>query len=285
LAARVELMDEPRGNGEPIRGPKDLSPAGIKQCCAAIYGSDAARLLLGESFHPGGTRLTERLGRILSLGAGTRVLDVAAGTGASAFALATRFGCEVVGIDYSERNIEQARLDANSRGLADRVRFQRADAERLPFPDCSLDAIICECSLCTFPNKQIAVREFARVLRAGGQVGLSDLTRQGVLGPELDGFLSWIACIADAQPLTGYVALLSAANLKVQVTDEHNGALTEFLNRIRTRLLAAEVMAGLQEVSLPGFDFEAAKKIAQHARQAIAEGRLGYAIVTALKSV
>jgi len=33
----------------------------VKQCCATFYGSDFARMLLGDSFHPGGTRLTERL--------------------------------------------------------------------------------------------------------------------------------------------------------------------------------------------------------------------------------
>jgi hypothetical protein len=53
------------------------------------------------------------------------------------------------------------------------------------------------------------------------------------------------------------------------------------VNQIRTRLLAAEVMVGLKKLALPGFDFEAAKTIAKHALQAIAAGRLGYAIVTA----
>ena len=46
-------------------GIDELAPSTLKQCCAAVYESDAARLLLGESFHPGGTRLTERLGQIV----------------------------------------------------------------------------------------------------------------------------------------------------------------------------------------------------------------------------
>ena len=45
-----------------------LSPSAIKQCCAAVYDSDVARLLLGDSLHPGGTKLTEHLGQILVLG-------------------------------------------------------------------------------------------------------------------------------------------------------------------------------------------------------------------------
>src|SRR2546429_226007 len=51
----------------------------VKSCCATLYESDFARILLGDSFHPGGLRLTERLGELLGLKAGIRVLDVASG--------------------------------------------------------------------------------------------------------------------------------------------------------------------------------------------------------------
>ena len=37
--------------------------------------------------------------------------------------------------------------------------------------------MICECAFCTFPDKRAAASEFARVLKPGGKVGLSDLTR------------------------------------------------------------------------------------------------------------
>jgi arsenite methyltransferase len=101
------LIDELRSVVTPESGAGDISPSVVKQCCAALYESDAAKLLLGASFHPGGTRLTERLGQILNLTPQTRVLDVASGKGASALFLAARFGCEVVGIDYGGKNIEE----------------------------------------------------------------------------------------------------------------------------------------------------------------------------------
>src|SRR5271167_3610685 len=109
----------------------EVAPSAIKQCCAAIYESDAARLLLGESFHPGGTSLTERLGQIVNLTPQARVLDVAAGKGTSATFLALRFGCEVVGIDFSRKNVEEAARTAGDMGLREPVSFQWADAERL----------------------------------------------------------------------------------------------------------------------------------------------------------
>jgi len=60
----------------------------IKQCCANLYESEFAKLLLGDSFHPGGLKLSERLGQLLELGEHSRVLDVASGRGNSALFLA-----------------------------------------------------------------------------------------------------------------------------------------------------------------------------------------------------
>ena len=80
----------------------------IKSCCAALYETDYARLLLGDSFHPGGLELTERLGKQLGLRPGQRVLDVASGTGATAVFLAERFGCHVVGLDRKSTRLNSS---------------------------------------------------------------------------------------------------------------------------------------------------------------------------------
>src|SRR5258708_28107025 len=114
----------------------------VKQCCAAFYGSDLVRLLLGDSFHPGGTHLTDRLGQLTQLTRDARVLDVAAGRGTSAFHLAQWFGCEVVGVDLSEDNVKLATEEASTRGVANRVSFRLADAEKLPFDADTFDAIL-----------------------------------------------------------------------------------------------------------------------------------------------
>src|SRR5258708_14669450 len=144
--------------------PKSDDAATLKQCCAQLYASDLARMLLGDSLHPGGLWLTERVGTLLNLAPETHVLDVASGKGATALFLAERFGCHAVGIDYSGQNVADASQLASAKGLSSLVRFELGDAEGLPFPDKSFDAIICECAFCTFPNKTDAAREFARVL-------------------------------------------------------------------------------------------------------------------------
>lgn len=263
---------------------KSDDAAAIKQCCAQLYASDLARMLLGDSFHPGGLRLTERVGTLLNLAPESRVLDVASGKGATALFLAERFGCHVVGIDFSDQSVGDASQQAFARGLSSLVRFERGDAEGLPFSDDSFDAIICECAFCTFPDKTKAAREFARALCPSGRVGLSDLTRGPALPKELDGLLAWISCIADAQPVDGYVDYLRSAAFELEKVELHDEALFEMAQQICMKLLSAEVLVGLKKLVLPGVDFKFAKQMAQSALTALQQGQLGYAVLIAAKT-
>jgi ubiquinone/menaquinone biosynthesis C-methylase UbiE len=229
-------------------------------------------------------QLTERVGSLLHLAPESRVLDVASGKGTTALFLAERFGCHVVGIDYSGQNIADANQLASDKRLSSLVRFQCGDAESLPFPDKSFDAIICECAYCTFPNKTDAAREFARVLRPGRRVGLSDLTRGPALPKELDSLLAWITCIADAQPVENYADYLRSTAFELERVELHDEALTKMVQQIGMKLLGAEVLVGLKKLALPSADFTSAKQMAQSALAAIQKGQLGYAVLIAVKA-
>jgi ubiquinone/menaquinone biosynthesis C-methylase UbiE len=260
------------------------SAEATKACCADLYASDWARLLLGDSLHPGGLALTERLGVLLGLDAQTRVLDLAAGRGTSALHLARMFGCQVTGVDYGARNVALACDAAREQGLADQVQFMQADAEQLSaIADESFDAVVCECAYCTFPNKHAAATEIGRVLAPGGRFGLSDLKRNGDLPPELEGVVAWIACVADAQPVASYVADLEAVGLRVSYIEAHDEALTELIDQVRRRLVAAGVVAKIRQVELPGVDLQVARQVARSAAEAVHGGSLGYTLITAVR--
>lgn len=256
----------------------------LKSCCAALYESDFARLLLGDSFHPGGLRLTQQLGERLGLGPGLRVLDVASGKGASAIFLARHFGCEVVGIDFGVENVKESVARASDAGVEQLVQFRQGDAEKIDFPDAVFDAVICECAFCTFPRKPSAAAEFTRVLKPGGRVGLSDLTRSSSLPPELEGLMAWIACIADARPASEYVACLEAAGITCLNVEPHDEALVEMVHDIQGKLLGMELMSKLKKLNIGGMDFTEAKAFARAAAGAVRAKTLGYAIVTGQKT-
>ena len=268
-------------NNDTIRVRSDQGQ--LKTCCATLYESDLTRFLLGDSFHPGGLQLTSELGRMLGLRPARRVLDVACGKGTTAVFLAKEFRCEVFGIDFGEQNVAAARSLAQADHVDSRAQFERGDAENLPFADAAFDAVICECAFCTFPNKVASAREFFRVLRRGGHVGISDLTRERTVSTELDGLLAWIACIGDAQTLDGYTALLRDAGFTVDSVKQRNDALEEMVNQVRVKLLGAEIMTKLKKLQLPGLDLGAAKRMANSAMAAVKQGQLGYALICTTK--
>jgi len=97
---------------------------------------------------------------------GTRLLDLATGPGYAAAAAARR-GAVPVGVDLSSSMV------ALARGRHPGLTFQEADAEQLPFPDGSFDAVVCNFGLLHMGRPEQALTEARRVLRRGGRVGFA----------------------------------------------------------------------------------------------------------------
>lgn len=253
----------------------------VKACCARSYQADVVALILGESYHPGGLTLTRHLGHQMDLRSGQRVLDVASGPGSTAFLLAEEFGVDVVGVDLGEEAVAKANAKAAERGIETQVRFLHGDAERLPLDDASVDAIVCECAFCTFPDKATAAAEMARVLKPGGKVGITDVALDASrLDDELKSLAGWVACLADARPLDEYVELLATAGLRTTVTESHDDGLARMIDQIDARLRAFK-MAGV--AALESIDFEQALRRVDLAAQAVKEGAAGYKLLVAEK--
>lgn len=260
-----------------------MSAEEAKSCCAAAYGNDAVALVLGESYHPGGLSLTRRLAQRLGLRSGLRVLDVAAGRGATARLLAAEFDVVVDGIDRSEPVVEKARASATGSGMGSTLRFQVGDAERIPMPDGSFDAALCECAFCTFPDKATAALEIARVLRPGGRLGITDVTvTDKGLPDELTTVAAWVSCIADAKPLEQYVQVLAGAGLRTVHREPHDYAISRMIDQIvaRVRLLR---MTAPDQLAATGVDVDAVLRYCALARQAVDDGLIGYALLIAEK--
>jgi ubiquinone/menaquinone biosynthesis C-methylase UbiE len=117
-------------------------------------------------FGPITTRLVEPLLDAAGVGRGDRVLDVASGPGYVA-AGAAACGATVKGIDVAEAMISLARR------LHPPLEFRHGDAEALPFPDRSFDAVVGNFIMLHLGRPEQAAAEFARVLLPGGRVALT----------------------------------------------------------------------------------------------------------------
>ncbi len=255
----------------------------IKACCAGFYQSNIVRLLLGDVLHPGGLQLTHHLGDVLALGKDDRVLDIACGPGSSAVYMAKQFGCHVTGLDYSAETLSQAEKHAASQGVTHPTHFGQGDAELLPFEDGSFDAVISECSLCTFPNKTTAAHEMARVIRSGGRLGITDVTLDGSLPDDIQSLLGWVSCIAGAVSTQDYVSLLGDAGFSHFTVEDHREAGRALVEDIRRKLLGIEMVMGLGKLEFGEIDPKGTREVLQRVATLINEGVIGYALIAATK--
>jgi SAM-dependent methyltransferase len=113
------------------------------------------------------------------IGAGDRVLDVAAGNGNVA-TVAARAGADVTASDFTPELVAAGR--ERTAGLGLDVQWDEADAEDLPYPDASFDAVTSAFGLMFAPRPEIATAEAFRVVRPGGVVAVTAWTPDGFTG-------------------------------------------------------------------------------------------------------
>jgi len=120
---------------------------------------------------------------------GSKVLDVATGTGAVAvpFAQAIGAGGRVTAVDFSAEMLDRA--EANIRKMAlDNVDLHEMDAERLDFRSNYFHSVVCSYGLFFLPDMARALREWVRVLRPGGRLAFTSF-EETAFRPMLDDFV------------------------------------------------------------------------------------------------
>lgn len=140
---------------------------------------------------------SEHLCETADLQAGWRVLDVATGSGNAALAAARR-GCVAVGVDYVPALLERGRARAAAEHLG--VEFVEGDAERLPFPDGSFDAVVSVFGAMFAPDHRRTAAELARVCRPGGRIALASWTPDGFIGETFRTFARYLPPPAGLEP-------------------------------------------------------------------------------------
>lgn len=121
---------------------------------------------------------------------GDRVLDLAGGTGDIAALLLPRVGAagKVVVADINAEMLHAGRDRLLDRGLLQGLRWAQVNAEALPFPDASFDAVTIAFGLRNVTDKDQALREMRRVLKPGGRVLILEFSKvnQAWLAPLYD---------------------------------------------------------------------------------------------------
>jgi arsenite methyltransferase len=161
---------------------------------------------------------------VADLHPGERVLDLGSGGGIDVLLSARRVGPtgRAFGLDMTEEMLTLARRNVAEAG-ATNVEFLKGQIEAIPLPAESIDVVISNCVVNLAADKPSVFREVARVLKAGGRVGITDIVAEDSLTPEQRAERgSYVGCIAGALSFSEFASGLRAAGLTdVSVTSTH----------------------------------------------------------------
>ena len=147
--------------------PENYKSSTRDQWNSSGAGYNAWGETLRKLINPAGERMMEMAG----IAAGSRVLELAAGSGEQTIQLAGRVSPDgtVLATDLSPKILAFAEENARSAGLSN-VEFREMDGEQLDVPEGSYDAVVSSLGLMFFPNPQKSVEAQRRALKPGGRV-------------------------------------------------------------------------------------------------------------------
>jgi SAM-dependent methyltransferase len=218
----------------------------------------------------------------LSLDSGSKLLDVACGSGGPTLRIARITGCAVNGVDTHGQAIAEARARCDREGLTQRATFEQLDAsEVLPLPDASFDGLICVDAVNHLPNRRSVFSDWARLLRPGGHLVFTDpiivtgpLTNEEIAVRSSVGFFLFVPPGADER-------LLEEAGFSISEAIDR----TENMARIAERWRSARGARSKQLREIEGdATFEGQQRFFEVAARLAAERRLSRFAFHALRT-
>ncbi len=122
--------------------------------------------------------MNEELAKLSFIGPDDLVLDAGCGIGGSAIFMAKTFGCEVVGITLSAKQVASAQRNSEAHGVTHLTSFQVADYSTTGFPDNYFDVTWVLESMIHAQDKQAFTNEMYRILKPGGRLVIGDYFRK-----------------------------------------------------------------------------------------------------------
>lgn len=177
---------------------------------------------------------------------GDVVIDLGSGAGNDAFVARSVTGAsgKVIGVDFTERMIEKARINAEKLGYHN-VEFRYGDIEKIPVTANVADVVVSNCVMNLVPDKQQAFTETFRVLKPGGHFSISDIVLVGALPEGLRKNAEMYAgCVSGAIQKDEYLQIIKNAGFEnIQIQKNKKIHLPD---EILTTYLTVEEMKGVK---------------------------------------
>lgn len=152
---------------------------------------------------------------------GDTVVDLGSGAGNDCFVARSITGesGKVIGIDFTEKMIEKAKINAEKLNYSN-VEFRQGDIENMPLASEVADVVVSNCVLNLVPDKHKAFSEIYRILKKGGHFSVSDIVLIGDLPEALQKNAEMHAgCVSGAIQKSDYLGMIHEQgfeNIKIQ---------------------------------------------------------------------
>jgi arsenite methyltransferase len=219
-----ELVKEKYGEiADQSRSQNAASCCGSGCCSDEVYNLMADDYTKLEGYHTDadlglGCGLPTQFAKIKK---GDTVIDLGSGAGNDCFVARAATGetGKVIGIDFTEKMIEKARINAEKLNYHN-VEFRQGDIEHMPVSADMADVVVSNCVLNLVPNKLNVLKEVYRVLKPGGHFSISDIVLEGELPAKIkEAAEMYAGCISGAIQKQVYLELIEATgftNITVQ---------------------------------------------------------------------
>ena len=198
---------------------KSMDNIGLSQVQAVYSGPEGRlwELIMGEQIHIGGFTSSMDLSQMAGIGSGMEGVDLCCCNGAGMrFLVRFRDVARMMGVDATEKVVEQGRSRCQQEGLSDKIEFTLADVCESGLADTSADFIWGEDAWCYVVDKQKLIAEAARIVKPGGTIAFTDWIegKARLSDAEAERFLTFMK-FPNVQNLEGYSSLLAANDCEV----------------------------------------------------------------------
>ena len=186
-----------------------------------LYENEEFQMAAHDTLRPGGLNLTIKAMDIAGFAERSRILDIGSGCGKTVEYLEEVLHMQAVGIDISEK------LAAKAKKLNSTLEVVVGDVCRLPYVDCSVDGVLCECVFNLLEDRPLALAQMNRVLKPGGKLIVSDLYLREKTG-EFSG-LPLVSCINGITARDFLIEEVTAAGFQLINWQDETHVYKEFV--------------------------------------------------------
>ncbi len=138
------------------------------------------------------------------------------------------------------------------------------------------DGVLAECTFSLFARQQDVLAEVKRVLKPGGQLGITDMAVGGPLPADIASMVAPWTCLVDAVDQQSYSNMFTGAGFEIREFSDESPALGSLINLLKRKLLLIGVGTELSGVSLPKFDIAEIKYWLDRVAAEVDKGTIRY---------